>query len=301
VIDIMNFGSQSTLRAYQDDWKHFSAWCLEHEYDTLPAGPDVVAAYIADLGKSFKMSTIERRLVSISRAHKGAGLPNPASRKLDVVGAMFWRVRCERGVGRTKKTAILKENLRACIDALPDSLHGLRDKALLLLGYVTALRRSELVALDVADVAFTGEGMRLTIRRSKNDQRGKGVTHNVSFYATAERCPVRALREWLDCSGIESGPIFRPINRHGQLQSSRLSGTAVGLIIKRLAPLLGVDPAAVGGHSLRVGMVVDCLRAGMSPNQIVLRTGHKHARGILDYCRDSEQLRIMDVATAVQL
>jgi len=251
----------------------------------LPASPLTVADYIAAHADVYKPATLDRRLAAISVAHKSAGYDSPTG-NIAVRGTLRG-IKRAMGTAQNKKAPVRRANLRQATAELPDTLQGKRDRALLLLGYIGALRRSELVALDVADIAFTAEGMRLVIRRSKTDQEATGVVMGIDSGTYTPTCPVRALREWLDCSGIDSGPIFRPINRHGQLLSSRLSGTAVGLIIKRLAPSLGVDPAAVGGHSLRAGFVTDAYSAGVAEAVIMERSRHKTHSVMAGYRREA--------------
>ena len=141
-------------------------------------------------------------------------------------------------------------------------LTGLRDRALLLLGFAGAFRRSELVALDVADIAETETGLLVTIRRSKTDQEGEGVTIAIARGDVA--CPVKALREWLDAAGIEAGPIFRPINKAGTVAAQRLTDRSVANIVKAYADRAGFDASTFSGHSLRSGFLTSAAANGAS-------------------------------------
>ena len=141
--------------------------------------------------------------------------------------------------------------IRAMVATLPDTLLGRRDRCLLLLGFASAMRRSELVALDVRDVVDTNDGLVVTVTRSKTDQEGEGRQIGVPYGANPTTCPVRAFRSWIEICEITGGPLFRPINRHGQLGEERLSDQAVALVVKRTAQAAGLDPKLVAGHSLR--------------------------------------------------
>ena len=144
----------------------------------------------------------------------------------------------------------------------PEGLAGLRDRALLLLGFAGAFRRSELVDVDVGDIAETETGLLVTIRGSKTDQERQGVTIAIARGDIA--CPVKALRAWLDAAGIEAGPIFRPIDRHGNLLPSRLTAQSVANIVKAYAARAGFDASTFSGHSLRSGFLTSAAGKGAS-------------------------------------
>jgi integrase len=171
------------------------------------------------------------------------------------------------------------------IATLPDNLLGQRDACLLLLGFASATRRSELVALDVADVADTNDGLVVTVRRSKTDQEGAGREIGIPYGANPATCPVRAFRAWLEVSEITEGPLFRPINRHGQLGETRLSDQSVAAVVKRTAEAAGLDPKLVAGHSLRSGMATSAARAGATEVEIMNQTGHKSLPVLRRYVR----------------
>jgi integrase len=161
-----------------------------------------------------------------------------------------------------------------------------RDRALLLLGFAGAFRRSELVALDVADLAEAAEGLRVTIRCSKTDQQGQGATIAIPRGTIA--CPVRAVREWLAAAGIAAGPVFRPVNRHGRVQQRRLSDQTVATIVKNAAARLGLDASCFSGHSLRAGFVTSAAARGASLFKLMDVTRHKKVESLRGYVRDAE-------------
>jgi integrase len=215
--------SKNTIRAYRADWDHFTAWCKAHVQTSLPATPDTVALYVTDLAATHKPSTMTRRISAISQAHQIAGMETPTgSAKVRLVMA---GIRRTKGTAQKGKTPILVDDLRRMLAGLPGNLLGVRDRVLLLIGFCGAFRRSELVALDAADVAVTREGLVVTIRRSKTDQEGEGRKIGIPYASHLETCPVRSLQDWLEKSGITEGPLFRPIDRFGKMGSIRLPGT----------------------------------------------------------------------------
>jgi site-specific recombinase XerD len=168
----------------------------------------------------------------------------------------------------------------------PESLAGLRDRALLLLGFAGALRRSELVALDVADIAETKTGLLVTIRRSKTDQEGEGATIAIARGDVA--CPARALLEWLDAAGIKAGPIFRPVNKACMVAAERLTDRSVANIVKAYAVRAGFDASTFSGHSLRAGFLTSAAAKGASIFKMMDVSRHKSVDTVRGYVRDAE-------------
>src|SRR5262249_39752581 len=154
-------------------------------------------------------------------------------------------------------------------------LIGARDRALVLLGFAGAFRRSELVGLDMSDLYFNRDGLTITLRRSKTDQEGVGRKIGIPFGANPESCPVRSVQEWLEYAGLAEGPVFRPIDRHGRLGLGRLSGIDVARVVKKLAGRAGLESAKFAGHSLRAGHATAAAIAGASERSIMAQTGHR--------------------------
>ena len=195
----------NTLRAYRADCQDFVSWCEARGLQSLPAAPETVALYLTHLAEAGrKASTMQRRLSSISQVHQAAGHESPT--KSAAVRAVWAGVRRERGTAQGGKAPAVTVDIRAMVAALPEGLLGIRDRTLLLVGFAGAFRRSELVGLDVEDVAFTREGLVVTIRRSKTDQEGQGQKVGIPYGSHPSTCPVRALQAWLEASGITSGP-----------------------------------------------------------------------------------------------
>src|ERR1039457_6407075 len=244
--------AENTTRVYRTGWAQFTAWCDGHGVIALPAGAETVALYVADLAKGAKPATIDLRLAAISAAHRAAGHDSPT--KEEAVRLVRRGVRRTFGTAQRQVRPVTVPELRAMLQGLGIDPAGCRDRALLLLGFAGALRRSELVGLDVADACEGADGLTVRLRRSKTDQEGAGRTLGIPFGSNPVTCPVRAWRAWLEVSGITEGHAFCPVDRHGHLGTTRLSGNAVALVLKRHAGRAGLDPKEVAGHSLRAGL-----------------------------------------------
>jgi integrase len=280
----------NTRSAYRRDWAAFDAWCVERQLASLPAEPQTVARYLVDqveAGK--KAATLVRRLSAISQAHQAAGL-DPPTRSL-VVRKTMAGIRRRRGVAQIAKAPILPDDLRLMLGQLDDSPAGLRDRAILLLGFAGAFRRSEIVALDVADLVTRREGLQVTLRRSKTDQEGEGVVKGIPKGRHAATCPVRAVEAWIAAAQLTSGPLFRPIDRHGTIKPVRLADFHVARLIKRLAAACGLDPTQYSGHSLRAGLATAAAAAGVAERAIMRQTGHRSEKMVRRYIRDGALFR----------
>jgi integrase len=206
-------------------------------------------------------------------------------------------IRRTKGTAPTQKAAALIDDIRAMVDATDAGLIGLRDRALILLGFAGAFRRSELVGLDVDDCAFSKDGLTVNLRRSKTDQAGAGRKVGIPYGSNPSTCPVRNLNEWIERAGIMSGegeprgPLFRSINRHGQVQPGGLSGIDVARVVKKLATRAGLDAAKYAGHSLRAGHATSAAIAGASERSIMNQTGHRSVQMVRRYIRDGSLFR----------
>ncbi len=238
----------------------------------------------AETSNGTKPSTLARRIAAIRYAHKLAQLDSPTDS--EAVKATLRGIRRTVGAGKVRKAPAVAAKVRSMVALAPDGLKGLRDRALLLMGFAGAFRRSELVALDVADIAETETGLLVTIRRSKTDQDGEGVTIAIARGDVA--CPARALREWLDAAGIEAGPIFRPINKAGAVSAERLTDRSVANIVKAYAERAGFDASLFSGHSLRSGFLTSAAAKGASIFKMMDVSRHKSVDTLRGYVRDAE-------------
>jgi site-specific recombinase XerD len=280
----------STWRAYDSDLRHFRTWCADRGLTAVPATPATVASYLADLEATHKPATIRRRLAAISVAHQAGGLDSPTT---DAgVRAVWAGIRRRHGTAPRKVQAVRTQLVMRMVPAR-ESVRAadVRDRALLLIGFAGALRRSELVALDVEDVTEDDHGLRLRLRRSKTDQEGASRIVGVPYGSHPATCPVRAWRAWRsrlapkepviteESNGTWSvdrephGPAFRAVGSYGiGVRSGRLSDRAVADIIKRRALAAGLDPALFSGHSLRAGFATEAYAQGV-PELAIMRHG----------------------------
>ena len=281
----------STLRAYRSDWQHFGSWCDGRRVSSLPAAPETVALYLVALAETHRPATLTRRLTSIAKAHAAAGHPDPASTQHAIVAETLQGIRRTLGTAQPGKTPLLTADLIQVLAHLPSGLAGLRDRALLLVGYTGGLRRSELAALTVDDLAWVPEGAVLTLRRSKTDQAGQGRKVAIPRGAHAATCPVTALGQWIEAAGIVSSALFREVDRHGKAGKVGLHRDSVGAILKRAVARAGFDPKGFAGHSLRAGFATQAARNGASAFDIMRQTGHRSITTVSRYVRDAQIFR----------
>jgi integrase len=195
------------------------------------------------------------------------------------------------GTAPTPKAAALTDQIRTMVDAADDGTIGARDRALILLGFAGAFRRSELVALDIDDCVFGKDGLTVTLWRSKTDQDGAGRKIGIPYGSNPETCPVRTIQAWIEEAALSGGALFRSINRHGQVQLARLSGIDVARVVKKLALRAGLDATAYAGHSLRAGHATSAAIAGASERSIMKQTGHRSVQMVRRYIRDGSLFR----------
>jgi integrase len=255
----------------------------------LPAAPETIAAYIAECAGRLKVGSIQRRLNAIAEAHKAASLDSPTHAAL--VANTMKGIRRTKGTAAVQKAPTLTDDIRAMVDATDAGTIGARDRALILLGFAGAFRRSEMIGLDADDCAFGKDGLTITLRRSKCDQQGTGRKIGIPYGSNPETCPVRTIQAWLELAGIAAGPLFRSISRHGQIQAGRLSGIDVARVVKKLAQRAGLNAAQYAGHSLRAGHATSAAIAGASERSIMNQTGHRSVQMVRRYIRDGSLFR----------
>jgi integrase len=280
---------ENTKRAYGADWKDFQRFCGRRRLSSVPARPETVCAYLAAKNRSLKKATLRRRLTVIGIVHRMRGVSNPLE---DSRVRQTWR-----GILRSKldaedrKAPLLLKELKAIVEGLPQNLSGLRDKALLLVGFAGAFRRSELVGLNVSNVELTDDGLVVHIPRSKTDQQGVGRKIGIPYGENPGTCPVNALVSWLDAAEISEGALFRKVNRHGELEGKRLCGSSVALIVKRALTAIGKKAHRFSAHSLRAGLATQAAMSGASERSIQNQTGHKSLKTLRTYIRDGSLFR----------
>lgn len=280
----------STRKAYRTDWKDFCKWCEQNEETALPATPETVSDYLTFLAteKKRKASTIQRRISSISQAHQMAGFDSPT--RTQQVRMVWAGIKRNIGTHYTRKEPITKEEAHKIGQAIPDTLTGIRDRALLFLGLCGMFRRSELAALTVDDLEFTRDCVIVTVQRSKTDQEGQGQQKRIFYQSNPRVCPVRALQEWMDAAGITAGPIFRPTHT-GRPGDKALSTRSIANTVKRYAEKIGLDPARFSGHSLRAGGITTAKLNGAAEVDIARMSGHKSMQTLRIYMRHADDIQ----------
>ncbi|MCE9508322.1 MAG: site-specific integrase [Alphaproteobacteria bacterium] len=241
-----------------------------------------MAEYLAAHAGLLSCATLTRRLAAISKAHTMQGYPSPATN--DLIRMTMRGIRRTHGKPQEQVSPLCRDDLLLVLSYTPDDLRGARDKALLLLGFCGALRRSELCRVRHEDLAFTSEGLVLTLPRSKTDQTGEGRKIGVPF-GRGKICPVRILQDWLVRSGITSGYIFRGIDK-GIVTEMHLCDRSMANIIKARVGKVGLSPEKFSGHSLRSGLATSAAMAGISSFKIREQTGHKSDAMLARYIRN---------------
>lgn len=281
--------SSATRRAYDSDWAIFTAWCAVHGLTALPASPEIVAVFASDQANAgLNPSTIHRRVAAIGHHHRAGGYPAPtalptAGRLAEVLAG----IRAEHGGAKRQKhpaDAAALRNMLAAIEG--DGLRAVRDRAILGIGMAAALRRSEIVALEVDHVGIVPEGLRLTIARSKTDRAAQGAI--IAIPEGSRIRPKALLLAWIAAAGHTDGPLFRRLSRTDALTSSPMSDRAVARLVQRYAAAAGYDPTHYAGHSLRAGFLTEGAAQGATIFKLQEVSRHKSVQVLSDYVRSAE-------------
>jgi integrase len=282
--------SESTRRSYAQDMRHFKA-----SGGRVPATPEIVAEYIAGMAGVYAVATIEHRLIAIHRAHVDKKKESPVQTIL--VRQVMQGIRRTHGAKQRQVRPLVRDTLTELLIhvAKYNPLRAARDKAILLVGFAGAFRRSELAALDVTDLTEYSHGIEIAILRSKTDQDGReSLTKFIPLAKSHDHCPVLALKKWLQLSGTASGPVFRQVNKHGSLRgTAALTPAAIALIVKKaVTKAKGTEAArAYSGHSMRSGFVTEA--AGrLQLHEIMGQTAHRSLEMVQRYIRPVERRRI---------
>jgi site-specific recombinase XerD len=275
--NLKNSKSPNTLRAYESDYKDFSAFCIKNNFNPLPADPKILSLYLTNLSQTSKFSTLKRRIASISIIHKLKG--HYIDTKHPIIMENLLGIKRKKGSNQKAKKPILINDLRAIIDVINKATikerRKLRDKALILVGFAGGFRRSELVALEHEDIEFVREGVKIFVSRSKTDQSGEGMTKAIPSFNNALYCPVIHLQNW----------IYELKNSKGKVFS--ISDKSVALIIKKYANLAGLDGNKYAGHSLRSGFATSTAESGAEERNIMAMTGHKTSQMVRRYIQEA--------------
>ena len=271
--NLKNSKADNTLRAYQSDFKDFSAFCAKNGFSSMPTQPKIITLYITHLSKSSKFSTLKRRIASISVLHKLKG--HYLDTKHPIIMENLHGIKRVLGSRQKAKKPILINDLKLIIKVIGEE--KIRDKALILIGFSGGFRRSELVNIDYEDVEFVTEGVKILIKRSKTDQSGEGSVKAIPYFDNQEFCPVVALKNYISkkFSNTNEGKIFD------------ISDKSVALIIKRYAKKAGLDSSKYAGHSLRSGFATTAAEFGAEERNIMAMTGHKTTQMVRRYIQEA--------------
>ena len=281
-----NATAESTRAAYDQDMAQFRHWCTARGACALPASPAMVAAYLAHLADSGRRASgIGRAAAGIAWHHKQAGI-DPAPTAHEGVKQTMRGIRRKIGSRKQGKAPATHDIIGKMMANCPDTMIGLRDAALLGIGFAAALRRSELVAITVEDITFVDDGLRLLIPRSKTDQTGEGV--EVAVIRGVRLRPVAALKAWLAASGITTGPVFRPVKLGGKIVDEAMRGNAVARVLKKHCRRLGIDPTNYSAHSLRAGLITSSAEANANIFRIQLVSRHRSLESLQGYVRSTD-------------
>ena len=271
--NLKNSKANNTLRAYQSDFRDFSAFCAKNGFSSLPSQPKIIAFYITHLSKTSKFSTLKRRIASISVIHKLKG--HYLDTKHPIIMENLHGIKRTLGSRQKAKKPILINDLKLIIKAIDKE--KVRDKALILIGFAGGFRRSELVNIIYDDIEFVSEGVKILIKRSKTDQSGEGIIKAIPYFDNQEFCPVKALNEYISIkfSTNNNGRVFE------------ISDKSVALIIKKYAKKAGLDSSKYSGHSLRSGFATTAAEFGAEERNIMAMTGHKTTQMVRRYIHEA--------------
>ena len=272
-------GAANTVKAYAGDWKRFAAWCQANALEPLPASLEAVAGFVTELAEAGKkVATVQRHCAAIAKAHELAGFDSPtAEKKFKVLLEGIARL---KGARQKQAPAFTLASFKRAIKSIDvRTPAGLRNRALLLLGFTGAFRRSELAALNVEDLAFDEEGLVVHLAKSKTNQLGQAEEKAIYYSPDVATCPIRSLQAWLRAVGREEGAVFVSLRKNNRLTERRLTDKYINLIAQHY---LG---ASFTAHSLRASFVTVAKLNGADDSEIMNQTKHKTSGMIRKYTR----------------
>ena len=275
--NIKSSKSLNTIRAYKSDFKDFSNFCKKNNFKSLPADPKIVSFYITHLSSISKVSTLKRRLASISVVHKIKGFYIDIKHPLIIEN--FMGIQRKLGVFQKSKKPILINELKEIIKTIEttekNEIKKIRNKALILVGFAGGFRRSELVNIKLDDLEFTKEGLKIFIQRSKTDQSGEGMTKAIPYFKDKNFCPVVSIKNWIEIIKNKTNSLIFDI-----------SDKMVAVLIKKYLQKAGFDNTKYSGHSLRSGFATVAADHGADEKSIMNMTGHKSSTMVRRYIKE---------------
>jgi site-specific recombinase XerD len=290
IINLQNSKANNTIRAYKSDFTDFGLFCAQNGFKSLPSEPKIVSLYLTHLStKDIKMSTLKRRLVSIGIVHKLKG--HYLDTKHPSIIENIMGIKRRKGSIQKGKKPILINDLKNIINAIDkqknEEIKKIRDRSIILVGFSGGFRRNEIVSLDLEDLDFVTEGIKITIKRSKTDQFGEGSLKGLPYFDNSQYCPVLSLKKWIETSNINSGPLFRRFSKGSKLTNHRLTDQTVALLIKKYLDLAGINSKNYSGHSLRSGFATTAAESGAEERSIMAMTGHKSTEMVRRYIKEA--------------
>jgi len=290
LLNLKSSKAQNTIKAYKSDFNDFSLFCAKNGFKSLPSEPKIISLYLTHLStKDAKISTLKRRLVSIGVIHKLKGYYLDTKHPSIIENIMG--IKRRKGSSQKGKKPILINHLKEIINVIDylkvEKIKKLRDRTIILIGFSGGFRRNEIVSLDYDDLDFVPEGLKISLRRSKTDQFGEGTLKGLPYFDNPEYCPVISITNWLNKSGINSGPLFRRFTKGSKLSDNRLTDQTVALLIKEYLELAGIDSKNYSGHSLRSGFATSAAESGVEERTIMAMTGHKSTEMVRRYIKEA--------------
>jgi len=290
LINLQSSKANNTVRAYKSDFKDFGLFCAQNGFKSLPSEPKVVSLYLTHLStKDVKMSTLKRRLVSIAVIHKLKG--HYLDTKHPIIIENIMGIKRRKGSIQKGKKPLLINSLKILINVIDEynkeDIIKLRDRSIILMGFSGGFRRSEIVSLNYDDLDFVTEGLKIYIKRSKTDQFGEGSLKGLPYFDNKKYCPVLSLKNWIEISNINSGPLFRRFSKSSKLLENRLSDQTIALLIKKYLKLAGINNKDYSGHSLRSGFATSAAESGAEERNIMAMTGHKSTEMVRRYIKEA--------------
>ena len=290
LLNLQSSKSANTVRAYKSDFNDFGLFCAQNGFKYLPSEPKIVSLYLTYLStKDAKMSTLKRRLVSIGVIHRLKG--HYLDTKHPSIIENIMGIKRRKGSIQKGKKPLLINHLKQLINVIDEQknedIKKLRDRSIILVGFSGGFRRNEIVSLDYDDLDFVEEGLKIQIRRSKTDQFGEGSVKALPYFDSSKYCPVISLKNWIEISKIESGPLFRRFVKGSKLSKNRLTDQTVALLIKEYLLLAGIDSKNYSGHSLRSGFATSAAESGAEERSIMAMTGHKSSEMVRRYIKEA--------------
>ena len=290
LLNLKNSKASNTVRAYKSDFNDFGLFCAKNGFKSLPSEPKIVSLYLTHLStKDAKMSTLKRRLVSIGVIHRLKG--HYLDTKHPSIIENIMGIKRRKGSIQKGKKPILINHLRQIIKVIDEQdkepIKKLRDRSIILIGFSGGFRRNEIVSLDYDDLDFVTEGLKINLKRSKTDQYGEGSVKGLPYFDSSKYCPVVTIKNWIETSKIDSGPLFRRFTKGSNLSNNRLTDQSVALIIKNYLQLAGIDSKNYSGHSLRSGFATTAAESGAEERTIMAMTGHKSPEMVRRYIKEA--------------